>query len=368
MRFSPCLPSASRLLVAGAMTLPLVLHAQAPAPKQEPDWQRANGVVGALQRGHIDVLKWEQANLPPAVTESAPAEAIGLTVEDAVHAAWHLHPELTTPLASLGVQNRALITQGRWTSLDPSLQRRIEHADEVLAIANRTRKAWIEAVAAQQSLQNQHNLLEAAQNALALGQRMVTVGNWSKLQLAQVQLVTTNARMNLRRAQHAAERTRNNLHKAVAPMGSKDMLTLPTQLPAVPTQPLAPEELHQRAEALRQQLPLAEQRRNQTLLREAESAYRTAHALAQDSQEEILKTRELILEETVLHYNGMLKSVWDLLDEVRNQSQATMDAITAQRDFWTAEADLQWVLQGGEPDSFVTLGSTGGDSPRAAAH
>jgi outer membrane protein TolC len=58
----------------------------------------------------------------------------------------------------------------------------------------------------------------------------------------------------------------------------------------------------------------------------------------------------------VLHYNGMLKSVWDLLDEVRNQSQATVDAIGAQRDFWIAEADLQWVLQGGEPDSFVSAG------------
>ena len=58
----------------------------------------------------------------------------------------------------------------------------------------------------------------------------------------------------------------------------------------------------------------------------------------------------------------------NLLDEVRNQSQATVDAIGAQRDFWLAEADLQWVLQGGEPDSFVSLGGAGGDAPTAAAH
>ena len=48
--------------------------------------------------------------------------------------------------------------------------------------------------------------------------------------------------------------------------------------------------------------------------------------------------------------------------------QATVDAIGAQRDFWLAEADLQWVLQGGEPDSFVSLGGAGGDAPTAAAH
>ena len=62
------------------------------------------------------------------------------------------------------------------------------------------------------------------------------------------------------------------------------------------------------------------------------------------------------------------RSARELLDEVRNQSQAAVDAIGVQRDFWIAEADLQWVLQGGAPDSFVSLGGTGGDAPAAAAH
>jgi hypothetical protein len=78
-----------------------------------------------------------------------------------------------------------------------------------------------------------------------------------------------------------------------------------------------------------------------------------------------LKVREFIAEETVLHYNGMLKSVWDLLGAVANQSQAAASATEAQRDFWIAETDLQWVLQGGSPQSFVSLG--GGAEPAAAA-
>ena len=48
----------------------------------------------------------------------------------------------------------------------------------------------------------------------------------------------------------------------------------------------------------------------------------------------------------IIDYNGMLKSVWDLLDEVRNQSQATVDGIGAQRDFWIAEADLGMAMIG----------------------
>ncbi|MDO9132096.1 MAG: TolC family protein, partial [Hydrogenophaga sp.] len=113
--------------------------------------------------------------------------------------------------------------------------------------------------------------------------------------------------------------------------------------------------------------PNAEQLRNKALARSAIEAYQAAHALALDSRNVVLKEREYITEETVLHYNGMLKSVWDLLDETRNQAQATADAIGTQRDFWIAETDLQWVMQGGAPDSFISLGG-GAEAPKAAAH
>ena len=230
------------------------------------------------------------------------------------------------------------------------------------------RKAWVEAVAAQQVLKHQRDMMEAAQAALELGQRMVTVGNWSKLQLSQVQLAASTARMNLRRAQQAAAQAQNKLVKTMGQTGLQDGFVLPDQLPAIPAQAMTEADLQKRADAIRNQLPGAESLRNRALARGAMKVYWAAHALAQDSQGDVLKTREFITEETVLHYNGMLKSVWDLLDEVRNQSQATVDAIGAQRDFWIAETDLQWVLQGGEPDSFVSLGGAGGDAPTAAAH
>lgn len=107
--------------------------------------------------------------------------------------------------------------------------------------------------------------------------------------------------------------------------------------------------------------------RNQANIALALAAYQTSHTLVKGTRDEVLKVRAFISEETVLHYNGMLSSVWDVLDESRNQSQALIDAIDAQRDFWIAEADLQWVLQGGEPDSFVALGG-GGEAAAPAAH
>ncbi len=356
------------LLAASLLSLPFALAAQTTSPSQEADWRRANDAVGALKRGHADVLKWEQANLPPSTPATASTGPAVATAEAAVRMAWRVHRELARPLARLGAQNEQLIAEGRWTELDPSLQRRVEDAGEVLEVAAAGRKAWIEAVAAQQLLKHQHNMLEAAQAAYELGQRMVTVGNWSKLQLAPVQLAASNARMNLRRAQQAAAQAQASLIKTMGQTGLQDGFVLPDQLPAIPAQPMTAADLQKRAEAVRNHLPGAEGLRNRALSKMAMNTYWAAHSLAQDSQGDILKTREFITEETVLHYNGMLKSVWDLLDEVRNQSQATVDAIGAQRDFWLAEADLQWVLQGGEPDSFVSLGGAGGDAPAAAAH
>ncbi|MDP2406311.1 MAG: TolC family protein [Hydrogenophaga sp.] len=359
----------SHLLMAGIFALPIALSAQTTHSSQESDWRRANDAVGSFKRGHADVLKWEQAN--PGASATTPGTTTGVaipTADAAVRMAWQAHRDLARPLSKLGPQNEKLIAEGRWTELDPTLQRRIEDADEVLEVAAAGRKAWIEAVAAQQVLKHQSDMLEAAQAAHELGQRMVTVGNWSKLQLSPVQLAASNARMNLRRAQYAAALAQSNLVKTMGQTGLQEGFSLPDQLPAIPAQLMTEADLQKRADAIRNQLPVAESLRNRALSKGAMNAYMAAHALAQGSQGEVLKTREFITEETVLHYNGMLKSVWDLLDEVRNQSQATVDAIGAQRDFWIAEADLQWVLQGGAPDSFVSLGGAGGDAPTAAAH
>ncbi|MBK7548362.1 MAG: hypothetical protein KA287_00580 [Rhodoferax sp.] len=369
MTFSYRIRATSHLLVAAIFALPLALSAQSASPIQEPDWRRANDAVGVLKRGHVDVLKWEQAN--PAADIKGPTSVSSVaipTAEAAVRMAWRVHRDLARPLARLGPQNVQLIAEGRWMELDPSLQRRVEGTDEVLEVAIQGRKAWIQAVVAQQILKNQRDIFEATQAASELGQRMVTIGNWSKLQLSPVLLATLNARMSLRRAQYAAAQAQSNMVKTLGQMGIHDGYVLPERLPAIPDQPIAEDELDKRSIAIRNQLPTAESLHNRTLAKEAMNAYWTAHALAQDSQVDVLKAREFVTEETILHYNGMLKSVWDLLVEVRNQSQATIDAIGAQRDFWLAEADLQWVLQGGEPESFVSLGVAGGEAPAAAAH
>lgn len=354
-------------LVLGLVSMPLALAAQTPEPGAETDWRRANDAVGQLKRGHADALKWEQANVPPAATPGPVAEGLKLmTMEDLTRQAWRSHRDLARPLARLGSANVALVAAGRWTDLDPSLQRKVEDMDEILHVAMQARKAWLQALAARQALAHYQAIVDAADAASELGQRMVNLGNWSALQQARVQLVQSSAQMNLTRAQYTATQAKASLIKTLGLTGQVSNVTLPEALPEPPPELMPMDALQQKAQVIQAQLPESEGLRNQANFTLALAAYQASHALAKGTRN-ALKTQAFINEETVLRYNGMLSSVWDVLDASRNQSQAALDAIAAQRDFLVAEADLQWVLQGGTPDSFVSLGG-GGEAAAPAAH
>lgn len=356
------------VMIFGLASIPLAWSAQTKPPDAEKDWRSANDAVGQLKRGHADVLKWEQANvLPSAMQGPVPVGLKLLTIEDVTRQAWRAHRDLARSLARLDTATVALIVTGRWTEIDPSLQRRVDGMDELLEVAAQARKAWLQAVAARQALAQYRAILDAAEAANELGRRMVNVGNWSKLQQTQVQLAQSSANMNLVRAQYTADQAQAGLIKRLGLTGQYASVALPDALPEVPQQLVPRDEWQKKALAIQAQLPEVESMRNQANIHMALAAYQASHALLKGTRDEVLKVREFISEETLLHYNGMLSSVWDLLDESRNQSQALIDAIGAQRDFWIAEADLQWVLQGGEPDSFVSLGG-GGEAAAPAAH
>ena len=360
---------ACRAFVLALAAIPWAVSAQTAAPTSAPqDWRSANEAVGSLKRGHMDVLKWESANLAkddaPVV---APQPQISLlTPDDATRQAWRAHRDLALPLAQLGEANVALIAAGRWIELDASLQRRVEDTGEVFEVASEAKKAWVQAVASRQSLAAYRAMLDATEVASDLGQRMVSVGNWSKLQLAPLQLAHSSAKMNWVRAQYADTQWQASLINTLGLKGQVMSVALPDRLPDVPSQAVAEDQWRARSLLIQNQLPRATGQRNSTYTTMALAAYQTSHALVQLSQE-TLQLHEFINEETVLRYNGMLSSAWELLSESSKKAQASMDVVSAQRDFWLAESDLQWVLQGGEPTSFVSLGG-GSEAAAAAAH
>ncbi|MFN7085237.1 MAG: TolC family protein [Burkholderiales bacterium] len=93
-------------------------------------------------------------------------------------------------------------------------------------------------------------------------------------------------------------------------------------------------------------------------VRETYHAYRTAFDLAKHYRDEIVPLRKKISEETVLRYNGMLISVFELLADARQQIGAVNAYIEALRDYWLAESNLTLALTGKSPG--VVSGVNGG--------
>ena len=367
MKHRWCRPAWSPILAAGLAMTTWVAQAQTPGNVQR-DWRQANEAVGQFPRGHADVLRWEQSQAAASVgNEAVPAFALN-TPAEAVKAAWKVHRDLVTPLARLGSGNVERIAAGQWGELDPSLQRRIHGVDEILEVAADTRKAWLSAVAARQTLKSLEDALTAAEAAAELGRRMVSVGTWSRYQQAQVALAESSARMELKRGRLAAQQAEQALLKTMSLDTVHDRVTLPDRLPDAPMAPIGSEQWQQRLAGIQGQLPTSESRKVAVSARQAYAVYLAAIDAYRNYREDVLKHRELIGEETLLRYNGMLESVWGLLADVGVRSQAVVATIAAQRDALVAETDLNWVLHGGQPAAWVSLGGGTQAASAAAGH
>jgi len=204
------------------------------------DWMQANADVGRNLRGHLDILKWEAANAAPR----DPAEPQPQSQPAA--------PPLTPAQAvALALRHQA----GLIDTPQASAQARAQLDAEVLKLSHSVHRAWINAVAARQTEAHLRQLADAAQTGTELGQRMARVGNWSRAQLLQEQLVQSAAVSQLALAQQAAFSATEELVRLLGLWGSTAQLALPTQLPTLPA--TVPDASDLEATALRHQPELS---------------------------------------------------------------------------------------------------------------
>jgi outer membrane protein TolC len=97
--------------------------------------------------------------------------------------------------------------------------------------------------------------------------------------------------------------------------------------------------------------------------REAYLAYRGAYDIARQYQSQVVPLRQAIQDESLLHYNGMLIDVFQLVQDARARILSNGAAIDAKRDFWIADTDLKAALIGGG----MAGGDTGAPSAGATA-
>jgi len=309
------------------------------------------------------------------------------------------------------------------------LQHRLRSAGDTVQTATAARLAWIDAVAAQESLQYALRAQQAASAGAELAQRMAAVGNYSRLESARQQEFYADAVAEAARARLEAQRSREALVRLLGlPPPLVSMLTLPGRLPDLPEAAdeetiLASRALESRLDValaraelaftarslgltritslinaadvaaasssdsgqetltgfeLEIQLPLfdfGDARRanaqavylaalNRTAavvveahshLRESYAVYRSSFDLARHYRDEVVPLRETIAAETLLRYNGMLVSVFELLADAREQVATIRQAMAARRDFWVADAALRATLIG-QPAEGIVLG------------
>jgi outer membrane protein TolC len=72
--------------------------------------------------------------------------------------------------------------------------------------------------------------------------------------------------------------------------------------------------------------------------------YRSAYDLARHYRDQVIPLRKKISDETMLRYNGMLISVFELLADSREQAGAVNGYIEALKEYWIAQANLEAAL------------------------
>lgn len=127
-------------------------------------------------------------------------------------------------------------------------QAQYQAAYDAVGLAADTRRAYFNAVAAQQLVTYYQQVKEAADASSELARRMQQAGNFSKLAQMREQAFHADAVADLARARQQAVAERERLTRLLGLQGEQAAaFKLPERLPDLPQQPLAPQEAEQTA-------------------------------------------------------------------------------------------------------------------------
>ena len=177
-------------------------------------------------------------------------QALGITEAEVVQAGRLPNPGLTFGRLRRGDEvelerglhfNLARLLALPWAG--PLAARRFEQAQgqaamRVLALAADTRKAYFNALAAEQTVRYQRQVQQAAEASATLARRMAQVGNFNALQRAREQVFQAEALLNLARAEQAQRASRERLIRLLGAWGDQTGFTLPERLPDLPADAL----------------------------------------------------------------------------------------------------------------------------------
>lgn len=299
------------------------------SPPDVGDWREANEQV--QRAGGWKAYAREQA-LNSAEKRAAAQDT--LAIEQVVKRAMTLEPSLSWTLGDvirdpdryplIGDHQRAVLTREAQIVTDVSL-------------------LYFAAVAARERMVYREQVAEAASIAAELANRMRRVGNLNTLHQTEHERDFAETEKNLSHARINAARTRDALLRRLQ-WSDAQIRDLPARLPDLP--PALPTLHPVDARLLEMRMANPESVRLQSELRLALRVRDEAYGLARHYRDHVLPLQRRISQEHLLHYNGMIIGVFDLLKDAKKQIHSVEAYLDALHAFWQAEMALQPRIHG----------------------
>lgn len=377
-------------------------------------WQQANARVAGFPRGHADLLKWEASQASGTRQEfSAPL----FSIIDALQRSLRLHPDLLAspdlaPSERLWLQSRwadhVRQVQSAWLAAVAANERHriatdvLENARIGAELGHRMVQAgnWSQARHLREQLietrARQRWMASALELRVQVEELARLTGIWDSAEVAQMTqrlptqlpaapaqppheaqaqalalsrwpgLDTLRARLGGALPLPGLDAWDEAIEQAVSRLGAKDA-PVSEETPGISDRRLFNNHRILHTAGLRAEL-LAEATRRRSQVREATAALQAHHALARLAQDELLAHQRLAEQETLLRYNGMLMSTWDLLATARERLAALDETTQARHRYWQAEADWRSLLAGGRYAGSQAANGGSKASPAAGGH
>lgn len=306
---------------------------KSPASADVEDWRAANDRVHEAGGWKAYAREIERAQKE---TTDVKVNAKVLGSDEAFAIALSLEPALRQALSAVSIRDAEQNYLQLTAAERDALTKRAALQAEVLRL-------YYAAVAAQEKLRYQQQVTETASIAAELAARMRKVGNLNALHQSEEQLSYAETIKALSRAEENALASREALIRRLQLSGSRAEFALADRLPSLPQNLRALTSVEQKLLA-DSQFPGSKRPtllKAQSEAREAYGNYQRAYTLAKHYRDEILPIQKRISEEHLLHYNGMIIGVFDLLKDARHNIKAVEGYLEALHAFWNADLNVR---------------------------
>lgn len=303
-------------------------QAVAASPPSADAWREANERVDKAG-GWKAYARETQAD--KSTDSSTGAKALGgiLSIEDALKSARSIEVAREQILATISRKHT-----------DYPLLRDHERAalSQEARMVAQVSTLYLAAVAAQERVTHRQQVAEVASIAAELATRMQKVGNLNVLHQAEERLSAAQTQRALSEARISAGAAREALIRRLQLNGAQADFGLPARLPDAPEVPSALSTTD--SILLSVQTTSPEMIAQQSEVRQALLARNEAHAQVQHHRKELLPLQKQISEEHLLHYNGMIIGIFELLKDAKHQTEAVEGYLRALLVYWQAEHAL----------------------------